>query len=349
MGQKLQRVERNLYLDTDTGIYHVRAMVNGKAYGPFSTFQTTLKMALRKRDTIMSDLQARGEAAKEVPTLKEQWESYRKRKTKAAGTWRGQETRMSLRLLPTYGHHRLNEFSKAQMEFYVQKLRKQGLAEGTIAQDIRLLKAILNDALDNGLIERNPLRKFKGPKIGKRERILTPEEQDKIEAVASPEARRFLLFVLATGVRVEEAATIVPSSDFNWETGEFRVLGKGRKHRWVPILKTAESAVKRIVTEQLELTGKDQLWTRGKDALRELLYRTCVRAGVDKLGPHALRHTFATRYLQGDGRKGGDIFILSQILGHASVLVTQLCYAHLIPRDLAERSSDVELGVHYGS
>ena len=344
MAQHLQRVERNLYLDTDTGIYHVRAMLNGKAYGPFSTFQTTLKMALRRRDTIMTDLQKRSEQAKEVPTLKVHWESYRKRKTKTEGTWRGQETRMNLRLLPTYGHHRLNEFSNAQMEFYVQRFRKEGLAEGTISQDIRLLKALLNDALDNNLIARNPLRKFKGPQIGKRTRVLTLEEQAKLEAVATPEARRFLLFVLATGVRVEEAATLTPSKDINWEAGEFRVLGKGRKHRWVPILKDAEGAVKAIVKEQLELTGKDALWTRGKDALRELLYRTCVRAGIPKLGPHTLRHTFATRYLQGKG----DIFILSQILGHASVLVTQLSYAHLIPRDLVERSKGVELGVRYG-
>jgi site-specific recombinase XerD len=344
MAQKLKRVERNLYLDTDTGIYHVRAMVGGVAKGPFSTYQTTLRMALRKRNEIMARLQERADAEPEVPTLREHWNSYRERKTKASSTWNGQVGRMERRLLPAYGDVRLNAFTKAQIEWYVQRLRKQKLAEGTIAQDIRLLKAVLNDALDNNIIDRNPLRKFGGPKIGVRQRVLTHDEQAKLENVCCPESKRFVLFQLATGIRLDESAKLDPSH-INWERHEFKVLGKGSKERWVPVLLQHEGALQAIVKEQLELTGGNRLWTRSGEALRELLYRQCVKANIPKLGPHTLRHTFATRYLEG----GGDIYILSKILGHASVRVTEMVYAHVKPRELAALSANVELGVRYGN
>jgi integrase len=57
--------------------------------------------------------------------------------------------------------------------------------------------------------------------------------------------------------------------------------------------------------------------------------------------PRRPSHTFATRYLTG----GGDIFICSQLLGHAGVEVTQRVYVHLKPADLAHRSKHVKLGI----
>jgi len=52
------------------------------------------------------------------------------------------------------------------------------------------------------------------------------------------------------------------------------------------------------------------------------------RAGFAKtLRFHDLRHTFASHWVI----DGGDIFRLSKILGHSSVVITQKVYAHLIP------------------
>jgi hypothetical protein len=58
-------------------------------------------------------------------------------------------------------------------------------------------------------------------------------------------------------------------------------------------------------------------------------YKQAVeRAGLDtKLRFHDLRHTFASHWVL----DGGDIFRLSKILGHSSVVVTQKFYAHLAP------------------
>jgi hypothetical protein len=52
------------------------------------------------------------------------------------------------------------------------------------------------------------------------------------------------------------------------------------------------------------------------------------RAGLDTvLRFHDLRHTFASHWVL----DGGDIFRLSKILGHSSVVITQRTYAHLAP------------------
>jgi integrase len=57
--------------------------------------------------------------------------------------------------------------------------------------------------------------------------------------------------------------------------------------------------------------------------------------------PHALRHTFGTRWLQA----GGDIYKLSKILGHSSVAVTEAHYAHLLKEHLVAASQQVRIPV----
>ena len=49
------------------------------------------------------------------------------------------------------------------------------------------------------------------------------------------------------------------------------------------------------------------------------------------IGPHTLRHTYATAYV----RAGGDVHSLSAVLGHASIRTTTL-YLHLATRESAD-------------
>jgi integrase len=64
-----------------------------------------------------------------------------------------------------------------------------------------------------------------------------------------------------------------------------------------------------------------------------------VRAKIPRITPHALRHTFGTRWLQA----GGDIYKLSRILGHSSAAVTEAHYAHLLKDDLVAASRQVRI------
>jgi integrase len=63
------------------------------------------------------------------------------------------------------------------------------------------------------------------------------------------------------------------------------------------------------------------------------------RLPMTLITPHALRHTFATRWLQA----GGDIYKLSKILGHSSVAVTEAHYAHWLKENLVAASQQVKI------
>ena len=61
--------------------------------------------------------------------------------------------------------------------------------------------------------------------------------------------------------------------------------------------------------------------------------RILKRAGLTgaKLGPHLLRHTFATEYC----RRGGNLRVLQDIMGHEDIETTMV-YVHLAGRQVAE-------------
>jgi len=58
--------------------------------------------------------------------------------------------------------------------------------------------------------------------------------------------------------------------------------------------------------------------------LTRTLHRILREQGIERLGVHALRHTFATRALEA----GMDVRTLSEILGHANITLTLQLYAH---------------------
>lgn len=64
--------------------------------------------------------------------------------------------------------------------------------------------------------------------------------------------------------------------------------------------------------------------------IRRALARTTIRLPKGQAS-HALRHTFASHFMQ----KGGNILTLQKILGHSSLAIT-MRYAHLAPEHLAE-------------
>jgi integrase len=72
-----------------------------------------------------------------------------------------------------------------------------------------------------------------------------------------------------------------------------------------------------------------------------VLAEGAARAKIPVITPHALRHTFGTRWLQA----GGDISKLSKILGHSSVAVTEAHYAHLLKEDLVAASQQVKIPI----
>ena len=136
--------------------------------------------------------------------------------------------------------------------------------------------------------------------------------------------RLMILIPLDMGLRLSEVAGL--SKDFLSPDG-VRVRGKGNKTRIVPISRE-------LCTELASTGSADHLWLGKKQkplsqmGVKSAFRRIFARAGV-KAGPHSLRHTFATQYL----RRGGAVWALQRILGHASVSTTEI-YLHLVADDV---------------
>ena len=61
-------------------------------------------------------------------------------------------------------------------------------------------------------------------------------------------------------------------------------------------------------------------------------------AGVTRIPPHSLRHTYASLTLA----NGKDISVVSEMLGHASVQTTYDIYRHVIPGESAKVADDFQ-------
>lgn len=146
----------------------------------------------------------------------------------------------------------------------------------------------------------------------------------------------------AAGLRVSElaAATL---AELDLRRGELRVLGKGRKERVGLLGEPARDALEAYLRAGrprlrqgsgapdsgilfLNASGAP-LGVRG---LRYRIDRLRRLAGLPEgVGPHTLRHSFASHLLEG----GADLRVVQELLGHASLATTQI-YTHVSPARL---------------
>ena len=138
----------------------------------------------------------------------------------------------------------------------------------------------------------------------------------------------------ASGARVAELCGLnLADIDYNRQT--IQVLGKGNKERVIPIGNPAMRALKKWLEDGRAhmMNEKSEkavfLGARGKRidqrAVRSVVYEALTAIeGIERMGPHALRHSAATHLLEG----GADLRTVQEILGHASLATTQI-YTHV--------------------
>jgi len=340
--------------------YYVRRKINGRLRKK-STGKRDFKSALRRYHEIMKRWNdgASGWEKQDIPTLAQYWtNSYRPaytvRKTpRPNGTF--QDDQLIRVVLKDLGHLQLDDFTKTVCQRWANRRRgmtytfinvkkktkvvKQ-ISEGTVTREVNLISAVFTQAREDGYVQRNPWRTVEREQDNVKKRVLTPEEQTKLEAVMEPRYVRWMQFMLGTGLREAEARGINPELDLNLEERWVRVTRKTRglrkKIQQVPLF---DQDVIEVLQEQLD--AEHRLWPQNASMFRYVLNKGALDAGIPHLSPHTLRHTFGTRYLQA----GGDIYRLSLLMGHASVKVTEKVYAHLLKEDLLEASKHIRLGV----
>lgn len=155
---------------------------------------------------------------------------------------------------------------------------------------------------------------------------LTDGEVDRLrEAIRSgcenSHVEPIVLICLATGARWSEAEGLTPSR--LRDSSVTFAKTKSSKVRTVPIDPALETFIRQHWKRHGHFTGAITSFRRALD-----------RSGIELpkgQASHALRHTFASRFMQ----KGGNILTLQKILGHSSLAMT-MRYAHLAPEHLVE-------------
>jgi len=225
---------------------------------------------------------------------------------------------------------------------HVDSLYKAGMASRSIARHLATLRNFYRFLLETGAISSDPTALVTSPKQWQNlPKYLNQQQLDKL--IASPDLTRpqglrdraMLEFLYATGLRVSELCR-VRVSDIERNMGYVRVVGKGNKHRLVPVGKAALQAVESYLT-----SGRPQLLkgraspylfvtNRGAAMMRQSFWKLLggygKKAGIFRgLTPHVIRHTFATHLLEG----GADLRSLQTMLGHADISTTQI-YTHVM-------------------
>ncbi|KPJ52065.1 MAG: hypothetical protein AMJ37_03565 [Dehalococcoidia bacterium DG_18] len=106
--------------------------------------------------------------------------------------------------------------------------------------------------------------------------------------------------------------------------------GKGDKDRVASIPRKLSREVLDYIRES-GLGPSDRLFPIGKTRLDNLVKGYALRAGIDDLTPHGLRHYFATRLLE----LGTDVRKVQDLLGHADIRTTAI-YLDVIPAHLRQ-------------
>ena len=226
----------------------------------------------------------------------------------------------------------------ADVRGFIAEQIKSGLNKTSVSRRLASIRSFFKFLYREGYRRTNPAKLVSKPKLPKLlPRFLSVD--DAFALVERPAGtgflpardRAILELLYSSGLRVSEISSL-NIDDINTKEGFLKVKGKGRKERMVPVGSKAIDAIKSYMVERIALKSKDRflfLNRRGKGlsdrGVRRLVVKYARMTGISgKIGPHALRHTFATHLLQG----GADLRVIQELLGHSSLSTTQK-YTHL--------------------
>lgn len=213
---------------------------------------------------------------------------------------------------------------------FEQYLREKGNAVNTIAKHMRILRTLVNEAINEGYIlqEAYPFRKFKIKREKKEHNFLMPADLEKLERLELPDrknnSRHILdafLFCCYCGLRF---------SDFKQLTCKNLVTVDGKE--WL-VLNSVKTGVKLNIPLYLLFNGKALGIMRKYDSIEQLAALGCnsdTNRTLQKLGRmahigkkftyHTSRHTCATLLVH----QGVPITTVQKLLGHTSVKTTEI-------------------------
>lgn len=233
------------------------------------------------------------------------------------------------------------EVEYVHARLFVTKLYDQKLARTTISRKISAIRTFFSYLAKELQVNSDAFQALFHPKQQKKlPQFFYEEELQALFEAAQGEQpldlRNMALLELlyATGMRVSELTNLEQDA-LDLSYGIVRVMGKGRKERYIPLGSFAQSALETYLQTARPrlMKAKDHevvfVNHRG-DPLTEMGVRHILQQIVKKstltksIYPHMIRHTFATHLLN----NGADMRTVQELLGHSSLSSTQI-YTHV--------------------
>jgi integrase/recombinase XerC len=224
---------------------------------------------------------------------------------------------------------------QADLRAWMAHERARGLGPRSLARALSAVKGFTGWLAERGGADATTVLSARGPKYrrslprplseaGARAMIDRVETQAREDWVAARDAAVVTL-LYGCGLRISEALGLTGAANPLPEV--LRITGKGGKTRPVPVIPAARAAVARYAAlVPFDLVPAEPLFRGARGgALNPRLIARAMESARLQLGlpatatPHAMRHSFATHLLSA----GGDLRMIQELLGHASLSTTQ--------------------------
>lgn len=223
----------------------------------------------------------------------------------------------------------------------------QGIGHNTVMKYIRNLKKVMNMAVMNDWLAKNPFNNFKCSTKKVNREILTESElhsllEKEFSIQRLEEVRDIFLFCCYTGYAFVDVEKLKPSDIVLGIDGGKWIFTKRKKTGTasnVPLLPTAQEIIKKYSEHPYCISKGKLLPVKSNQKMNAYLKEIADLCGIQKrLTMHIARHTFATTVTLSNGV---PIETVSRLLGHTKLATTQI-YAQVLEHKVSKDMIDLK-------
>lgn len=355
------------------GTFEKRFTVDGNRY---SIYGKTTKELAQKEQEIRKKIEAGMYTDNRNLTLDQYFEEWlvHKRGSIKGNTLKVYKCYYNGHISPKLGKIKVQKLERRQVLAFQKELSEGDISIRTCNNILKILKIVLNDAVVDELIAKSPADSVKalketGAKASETyHRALTEQEQkDFMQEMAGDYYYEFVSLLLCTGMRIGEAAALT-WGDIDYRQNVIHVtktvtfnedgtiaIGSPKSEagkRDIPLntaIKGVLGAQRNKLTNILPMNDSRIFASIYGGIVNNHAVNNAISAALDRLEKqgktiehftaHALRDTFATRYIE----QGGSPQTLKTILGHSSLAMTMDLYSHVLPNTKQKEMDNLKI------
>ncbi len=283
-------------------------------------------------------------------------------------TRRNYNERYEKNIGPSIGNMLLKEIKPLHCQHVLNQMASR-YSNSVIEQTRLVMRMMFDSAVENELLAKNPVTKSVKCTSGRKAktmRALTIEEQKLfLKTIKGTSSYNQYALLLQTGLRSGEmiglrwidvdfekrVLHICRTMEYRHSTGEWKI-GEPKTKNSVRDVPLTQEAVNILKNQREKLTSLNIRSTEFSDFVflckkgtpiknstyDSKLFYYCDKAGIERFSMHVLRHTFATRCIEGGMRPK----TLQMILGHSTIGVTMNLYVHVTDEEKVKEVRSIE-------